>query len=300
MLSLAAYRYRNVLHSEGGPVARVVVREFPVFGRKMFQANVWLAEGLTPHRRKFSLYSDADGTGASGVPMVARYMAISEAMERWAFHAKVRAPDRELYGFHLDESSNGMAAFPGLFHSQVRKRAILEAVERASVLAWWEGLHDGEVRTTDWPGVNALVLPSPTGFGVTVIAFRASQPDLFAYGHGAAESYFGACERAVMELSRHEYVLGLHRISKGVAGTTPSEAPTDLFERRALFFSTPEGHALFQERLQRKTHGPRYTAKTIHDTEIRGPWSRYATVWRVLLEPPSKTFLLKTEKYFFW
>lgn len=300
MLSLAAYRYRNVLQVDGGPIARVSVREFPVFGRKLFQANVWLSEGLTPHRRKFSLYSDADGTGASPVPMVARYMAISEAMERWAFHAKVRAPDRELYGFDLDESSNGMAAFPGLFPSQARKSAMLEAVERASVLAWWEGLLDGDVRTTDWPGISALVLPSPTGFGVTVLAFRESQSGLFAYGHGAATDYLSACERAVMELSRHEYVLGLHRISAGVAAAGLAMGPTDLFERRALFFSTAEGHELFQARLRRKVTGPRYRAAIIHDTEIRGPWSRYASVWRVLLEPPSKTFLLNSEKYFFW
>ncbi len=164
-----------------------------------------------------ALYSDADGTGTADVPMIARHMAISEAMERWAFHAKVRAADRELYGFDLDESSNGMAAFPGFFPTQARKRAMLEAVERASVIAWWEGLHDGEVRPTDWPGISALVLPSPIGFGVTVLAFRETRSDAFAYGHGAATDFFGACERAVMELARHEYVLGLHRLSENVS-----------------------------------------------------------------------------------
>lgn len=297
MLSLAAYRYRNVLQSDGGPISRVSVREFSVYGRRMFQANAWLADGLTPPRRKFALYSDADGTGTADVPMIARHMAISEAMERWAFHAKVRAPDRELYGFDLDESSNGMAAYPGIFPSQARKRAMLEAVERASVIAWWEGLHDGEVRPTDWPGISALVLPSPVGFGVTVLAFRETRSDAFAYGHGAATDFFGACERAVMELARHEYVLGLHRISENVSA---DHAPSDLFERRALFFSSAEGHALFQERLHRKASGPRYTADIVHDVEIRGPWSQYASVWRVLIDPPSREFLVNSERYFFW
>lgn len=297
MLSLAAFRYRNALQADGGPIDRISVREFSVFGRRMFQANAWLAEGVIPERRKFSLYSDADGTGAAEVPMVARYMAISEAMERWAFHAKVLAPDRELYGFDIDESSNGMAAFPGMFPYQARKRAMLEAVERCSVLAWWEGLIDGEVRPTEWPGVNALILPSPIGFGVTVLAFREVRPDTFAYGHGAARDYFGACERAVMELARHEYVLGLHRITKGV---TPVAPPSDLFERRALFFSSAEGHALFQEKLNRPSRRRRFIAKVIHDTEIRGPWSEYASVWRVLIDPPTRDFLADTERYFFW
>ncbi|ACB77518.1 YcaO-like family protein [Opitutus terrae] len=297
MLSLAAFRYRNVLKSDGGPIARIAVREFPVYGRRMYQANAWLADGVIPERRKFALYSDADGTGAADVPMVARYMAISEAMERWAFHVKVRADDRELYGFDLDESSNGMAAFPGMFPSQARKRAMLEAVERASVLAWWEGLLDGEVRPTEWPGISALVLPSPIGYGVTVLAFREVRPDTFAYGHGAATDFFGACERAVMELARHEYVLGLHRLSRGV---TAEAAPSDLFERRALFFSSAEGHALFQARLQRKTTGRRFVARVAYDTELRGPWSDYAAVWRVLIDPPSRDFLADTERYFFW
>lgn len=297
MLSLAPYRYRNVLQPDGGPIARVTVRAFPVYGRRMFQANAWLDEEIKPSRTRYALYSDADGTGAATMPMIARYMAISEAMERWAYHAKVYAADRELYGFDLDESSNGMAAFPGLFHSQARKRALLEAVERASVIAWWEGLLDGEVRTTDWPGISALVLPSPIDFGITVIAYREIRPGAFAYGHGAAESYFGACERAVMELARNEYVLGLHRISQGVAAEEP---PSDLFERRCLFFSSAAGHALFEERLARRVSGPRYRAELIQDTEIPGPWSRYASVWRALVRPASREFLVNSERYFFW
>ncbi len=297
MLSVAGYRYRNVLESEGGPVSRISLREFPVYGRPMFQANAWLSDKIVARRQKFALYSDADGTGTSGTPMVARYMAISETMERWAYRVKVRATDRELYGFDIDESSNGMAAFPGLFHTEARKRAQLEAVERASIIAWWEGALDGEVRTTEWPGINALVLPSPIGVGVTVVAFREVRPDCFAYGQGAAVDYFGACERAVMELARNEYVLGLRRVSLGLAA---QEAPSDLFERRCLFFSSPEGHALFQERIHRKITGPRFTSDVICDAEIEGPWSEFASVWRVLIRPATTEFLVNSERYFFW
>jgi len=297
MISVAGYRYRNVLESEGGPVSRISLREFSVYGRPMFQANAWLSDKVVINRKKFALYSDADGTGTSEVPMIARYMAISETMERWAYRVKVRAADRELYGFDIDESSNGMAAFPGLFHTEARKRALMEAVERTSIIAWWEGALDGEVRTTDWPGVSALVLPSPIGTGVTVVAFREVRPDCFAYGQGAAANFFGACERAVMELARNEYALGLRRVSQGLA---VQEAPSDLFERRCLFFSTAEGHAMFQERLNRKIRGPNFRSEVICDTEIEGPWSEYASVWRALIRPATKEFLVNSEKYFFW
>jgi hypothetical protein len=296
-LSIAGYRYRNVLESEGGPVARVSLREFSVFGRPMFQANAWLSDRVVSHRKKFALYSDADGTGTSETPMVARYMAISETMERWAYRVKSRAADRELYGFDIDESSNGMAAFPGIFHTEARKRAQLEAVERASIIAWWEGALDGEIRSTDWPGISALVLPSPIGVGVTVVAFREVRPDCFAYGQGAAMDYFGACERAIMELARNEYVLGLRRVSQGLA---VQDAPSDLFERRCLYFSTAEGHAKFQERINRRISGPRFRSEIICDSEIEGLWSEYASVWRVLIRPATTEFLVDSEKYFFW
>ena len=297
MISVAGYRYRNILETEGGPVSRVSLREFPVYGRQMYQANAWLSDKVVSRRKKFALYSDADGTGTAETPMVARYMAISESMERWAYRVKVRANDRELYGFDIDESSNGMAAFPGIFNSEARKRAMLEAVERASIIAWWEGSLDGEVRATDWPGINALVLPSPIGTVVTVIAFREVRADCFAYGQGASMNYFGACERAVMELARNEYVLGLRRVSLGLS---VQDAPSDLFERRCLFFSTAEGHALFQERLKRRITGPRFESDVICDAEIEGDWSEYATVWRVLIRPSSTEFLANTERYFFW
>ena len=297
MLSVAGYRYRNVLETDGGPVGRVSLREFPVYGRPMYQANAWLSDKIVSHRKKFALYSDADGTGTSHTPMIARYMAISETMERWAYRVKVRANDRELYGFDIDESTNGMAAFPGLFRTEARKRALMEAIERVSIIAWWEGVIDGEVRATEWPGISALVLPSPIGHGVTVVAFREVRPDCFAYGQGAAEDYFGACERAVMELARNEYVLGLRRVSLGLAA---QEAPSDLFERRCLFFSTLEGHTMFQDRIERKITGPRFKSEVICDAEIEGPWSEFAAVWRVLVRPPTTDFLVNSERYFFW
>ena len=297
MLSVAGFRYRNALEADGGPISRISVREFPVYGRQMYQANAWLSDKVVTRRKKFALYSDADGTGTSETPMVARYMAVSESMERWAYRVKVRANDRELYGFDIDESSNGMAAFPGLFSSEARRRAQFEAVERASIIAWWEGALDGDVRQTEWPGISALVLPIPIGHGVTVVAFREVRPDCFAYGQGAGRDYFGACERAVMELARNEYVLGLRRVSLGLAA---QDTPSDLFERRCLFFSTAEGHAMFQERLGRKITGPRFTSEIICDAEIEGPWSEYASVWRVLIRPSSTEFLVDTERYFFW
>ena len=121
MLSLAALRYRNILAAHGGPVERIETGEFSVCGRRMFQASAVLRDNLTK-RRKRTIYGDCDGTGTHRSAAVARHMAVSEAMERWAFHATVRSERAAEFGFDVDPSSNGMAAFPGLLRTQARRK----------------------------------------------------------------------------------------------------------------------------------------------------------------------------------
>ena len=295
MLSLASLRYRSVLAAHGGPVQSIEAGEFPVFGRRLFQANARLKKSLAPQRR-LQIYSDADGTGTHSSPMVARHIAVSEALERWAYHATVRSERRSEFGFDIDESSNGMAAFPGFSRAPARRAAVLEAVERFCLLNWWEGNLEGEERGTDWPGTTALAFESPIG-GVAVLLYARSDWGFHVYGHAAAESFGRACEKAVLELVRHEWVLRSRMLS-GVR-----TAPTDLLERRASFFAGEEGHRLFRDRIAARATRPppnALKAEVAGDSEISGPWSEYATVWRFVLRPPSERFLSEGERYFFW
>lgn len=295
MLSLAALRYRNVLAVHGGPVDRIDTGEFPVRGRRMFQANARLADGLVP-KPSLTLYSDAAGTGTHRVVGIARHMAVSEALERWAFHAVVgsdRAPD---FAFDVDPSSNGMSAFPGVLRRQARRKAALEAVERFSIISWWEGRIHGELVETDWPGVSAIAIAGPFG-GVTAIAFARTEWGGYAYGHAAEESVGAACEKALIELSRHEWVLRSWRLAFAAG---QKSAPTHRFERRCLFFASEEGHELFLRRVRQPVTGTMPRAEVICDRDIPGPWDQYATVWRFALRPPSDNFLGRDEQYFFW
>ncbi len=295
MLSLAALRYRNVLAADGGPVTELVTGSFSMCGRSVFQANARLKAGLIPTQRH-SVYSDAAGTGAHPVASIARHMAISESMERWAFHATVRSERAEEFAFDIDPSTNGMAAYPGLFTSQSRRRAVLEAVERFCLLHWWEGRLEGRVIDTDWPGVSAVIIDGPFG-GVTAIAYMRTDWGGYAYGHAAAESLGGAVERAMFELSRHELVVRRWRIAHDAGAAF---APTGLFERRSLFFASEEGHVLFSRRISRRINGSPATPHVVCDREIDGPWSEYATVWRFAVRPPSEDYLRRGEDYFFW
>ncbi len=295
MFAIAGIRYRNVMAAHGGPVALVQTGECSVFGRMMFQANVHLNPAVVPPRHRFVIFGNADGTGTHPVAAVARHMAISEAIERWAFRAISKSTDRILYGFDTDRSSSGMAAFPGLFAYQSRNRAFLEAIERYSLIAWWEGRAKCRVRDTEWPGVSALEIDSHFKQGRTVIVFKRSDPGFYAYGHAAAPSFHGACERAIVELARNEYVLRRYWLAGGAANP-----PIDLFERRCMFFSTPDGHELFLARSRSTVANPAGEPEVVFDGEIPGPWSEYATVWRVVLQPVTDSFLANTERYFFW
>jgi hypothetical protein len=295
MLSLASIRYRNILAEHGGPVERIDMGQFSVCGRQMFQANARLTAGFTAKRQR-SIYSDADGTGTHRVATIARHMAVSEAMERWAFHATVRSPRAAEFGFDIDPSSNGMSAFPGLVRHSARRQALLEAVERFSLIAWWEGMAEGHLMETDWPGVSAVVIDGPFG-GVTAIAFARTEWGGYVYGHAAEESIGAACERAVIELARHEGVLRAWRLA---FASGRKEAPANLFERRCLFFASEEGYDLFKHRLHFEPHEKSPRPVIACDREIPGPWTEYATVWRFALKPPTDGYLKGGERYFFW
>jgi hypothetical protein len=290
-VNIAGVRFRNVLKASGGPVDRVESGRFHVRGQPWYQANAYLNPGLVPEREG-GLYAPAHGTGASRDSLKAGHMAISEAMERWAYHSTVNGDQAAAYGFDIDPSSNGMAAFPGLLARQARRRAYLEAVERFSIMTWWDGLVDGHVISTDWPGVDAVLINGPAG-GVTAITFTKN-PDGYAIGHAADESIGAACEKAIVEMERHAKVVRYWR-----AANDESRVPASVLERRSLYFATEEGFSLFKSRIGQKQKGAQPAFEIVCDSEIPGPWGQYSTVWRVAFRPTNNQFIGTDTKYFF-
>src|SRR5665213_1393785 len=169
MFNIAAFRHRNILAADGGPIQSIDSGALPVCGSQMFQANARLSVGLNCGRR-LAICGDADGTGTHREERVARRLAVSEALEKWAFHSVVRSGDAAQFGFDVDPTSSGVCAVTGFLGRNARRKAMLEAVERFSVGAWWEGRGRWRLFDTDWPGVSAVAIDGPFG-GVTVIAF---------------------------------------------------------------------------------------------------------------------------------
>lgn len=289
-LNLAPVRFRRACAPDG-PIARVEWTTLGLYGVSICQANAWLKPGLRPPRKK-GIYSDADGTGSAPTPAVARHKAISEALERWAFDVTFDAPERVRFGFDLDPTSSGMAAFPGLVASGARRAALAEAIERSCLIAWSAGMAGSRRASTEWPGVEAVEIESPAG-GSCVILFRRSPAGFYIYGHAAANSFTGACERALVELGRNERVM-----ARSLAAGGPVRA-ANLFERRCVFFSTEEGHDRFLRRIGAQPRQA-WRPRLVVDAEIPGPWSAYATVWRVLFQPPVEDFLNDELDFFLW
>ncbi|MGZ3742844.1 MAG: hypothetical protein ACXWRA_03210, partial [Pseudobdellovibrionaceae bacterium] len=106
-------------------------------GTKVFTANSYLKKSLIPKWKEINqLYSSCDGSGTSIYENEAIYKSISEGIERLAFYNNI---DNKKLGFNIDCSTNGLAAFPGLFQSSARQIALAEAIERWSIHEFWAG-----------------------------------------------------------------------------------------------------------------------------------------------------------------
>lgn len=303
MINLAPIKYANCFEEAGGPVSGIEESSVQLAGRRMAVANARLVAGLVPHRETHTLFGNADGTGLHDNAMTARHMAISEAVERWA-HARLwAAPEGRRFGFDADPSSNGMSAFPGLFAWQARAYALREAVERYALISWWEG----------WTGVEATEgggdrefrtyrICQPYGDHEVALVERACPEGFMAYGYGAGRNLAEAETRAVFELERSRFVLErFFRQNPGFQVGDLSTLP-NFMERRLVYFSLPEGEGEFRRRVGDTEGVGRRLEKPeiLFDGEITGPWSKYATVWRVALKMPSLRYLDPRENFFFW
>ncbi len=294
MFSLAAINYRDIRTDVGGPIERISSGSIDVLGKSVFQANAYLASGLVRGKPSLNLYGNADGTGASGSPQVARHIAISEALERWAFHETSQRSDAAQFGFDHDNSTNGMAAFPGLFKSQARRRAQYEALERWALVSWWSGHLRASVVNDSLFGVTALRLEQNVGLGEVAVLFRRSASGHVSYGYSAGSSFKSAAARAAIELARNEFVVSYYKLTSAVRDVS------NCFERRCLYFAGEEGHAEFLRRVfdRKPLREAKWSVR--FDGELPGPWSRYATVWRVAADMPCRDYLDPKIPFFFW
>jgi hypothetical protein len=290
-ISLAGVKYRNA-ESPAGTIDRIDEGVLDIDGNLYFGANAWLNSGLRAPRID-QLFCDADGSGVATSRSEARHKAISEAIERWAYFTVSRdKTSKPIYGFDQDPSTSGMAAYPGLIRWMARDFAIDEAVERFSLLHWWEGKltfqYMGEVTS----GVFGIKFPELLGRHALILYSVSS--GIASYGSAANRDLRKAIASAHFELRRNRLAINKWN---GESHTNPR--PKDRFEQRAIFFSSPKGHETFLKRMEGMEVTKSFPDK-ICDRPIRGPWDKYTSVWRFAFRPPSNRFYTDGAEYFFW
>ena len=280
-MNLAPWKYRNILRDQGGPVTSIETRRLPV---DQHEAYVHLDPKLQLERGEVSsIYANRDGSGTSEYPHVARYKAISESLERWAFWATVKSGD---YGFNHDPSTNGVAAYPGLFAQQSREFAFNEAYERFILGEWWQGRASAKLisgreavhKNFEVSSVQSFeILGSRSDRHVALLEAKSIH-GFTTYGFACRKEIAQAIEAAKIELYRNICVLERAKSETRKAAT--------LNEKRLVYFASADGHKRFTEKLNDslKLNPPTRMPRLIVDQEISGPWSQYAHVWRCLFE----------------
>jgi hypothetical protein len=296
-INLAPLRYPRAIGPDR-PIRQVELCEVDYPLGRCFHASATLAPELGPTLTN-EVYSRAHGGGVHASPLIARAKAVSEALERWAYFS-VKGATPKLGGFDVDPSTNGMAAYPGLFVRQARSRARREAVERFALLSWWEGVGAARLLPQAAADESAWQLGDPIdGFVAVLVRRDDAESGLCYYGHAAGRTPEEALGRARIEMYGHEKAVRLFVD----ANPDPLTALTRLkqtSERRAMYFALAEGQACFRERLKASSWKPRRDPKPVLDKALLGPWSEFADVWRVVYEPPSGEFLSRRNDVFFW
>jgi hypothetical protein len=289
---------------DGGPIEILKISLAGDFAQGPGQFTA-LAKLKPEHRNvaadsSFKLYSTYDGTGTADSESEACNKAISEALERWAFYSLSENASKTLApgGILVCPTTEGFAAFPGLFSSSARKNAFNEAVERWALKQWWGGRLPSKVIEISTRSIDGFEIFTPfTSCKIVVLFAKIPETELVAYGFAASNSILRAIERAKTELFRNFFVLG----KDAEPGSINNQTVENIYEKRALFFSTPRGHEIFRKKIFQSLKIPESNTlpKTLVDEAIPGPWSRYASVWRVLFETEFEEWRFGDDFFYF-
>jgi hypothetical protein len=304
-MDLSVFKYKNILQQNGGPILKIDLCEFfEDDGNKIYEATTYLDEkslSITPVKSK--IYDNPSGTGTSNNKHTAIHKSISEAIERWAFEVFRKECSSCFLNSKISNSqlqtSCGYAAYPGLTTYESKIRARLEAVERWSLNEWWLG----KLSSFQYKGLNqicdknlqSLIIPVKKSFvSITYSKVTRNNQSYYCFGFACAKTIKDSIEKSKIEMSRNKFVL--ERYYKNQISLD------SLQDKRLVYFSTDRGFEDFQYRVDqsRKINQTNVSPEFVFDSEIKGPWSKYSTVWRSLCKETESTSKLSSINFFFF
>lgn len=269
----------------------------------LFEAYVSLPILENPQMNRLeasAVYSNHHGTGSSRIPILAKYKALSEALERWAVTTCLNDPHLgSVTGMDIEPSSSGFAAFPRPLKRFARTHALNEACERWSLIGFWDGklaaepipselirkIGEGICRVTS-DEMDGIVLSLPNLGRFATIVWTYGKNHSPAYGFSARQSISDSIEASLIELFRNQFVA--QRWTAQFSHSLNAEKATlNLYDERFLYFISIDGQQSFLDKvhfakLRSKTEND--PGKPLVDKAVVGEWSRYAHVWRVLFQ----------------
>jgi hypothetical protein len=271
-------RYRNIIDPLNGPITKVTAwqKTHPLLG-DYFESVASLIPELCPPKST-DIYAHGAGGGASKTKVTAVHKAISEALERWAyFHVSLNETNlKEILGLETDSTSTGFACHPSYFSGPTRKKSHEEAVERWAVYNWWIGKLPARVLYKNCCNLQIEIVSPFEKIKVFCCASKG-EGGFYTYGFSAADSLERAKLQALIEQTRNE---------RALTKFPSNQVPSFRGEKRLFYFSTDEGFAKFNENLEKSLllRGIPERPRKLVDREVKGPWTKYARVWRTLYE----------------
>jgi len=289
---IAFLKYRKVVNECSGPITQITTwqENHPDLGL-FHDAVAFLDKGLCPPRNT-EIYAHGVGGGASRIKIIAVHKSISEALERWAYYDLMyTSPAHQDHtGLSVDPTTTGFACHPSPLLRNVRQKARNEAIERWAVFNWWMNNLPARLIYKDEFKLQ-FEITTPFNDAVVVVCAEKSISGRYVYGFSAASNFLLALQQALIEQHRNK-----HSLDK----LDEKFQPVHLADRRLTYFSSQDGFQNFFENFERSTR--LYTVpdapRKIIDKEIRGPWSKFAHVWRVLYEGGETWQTLSEKKIF--
>lgn len=272
-MSWAPFFYRN-LFDDNKIIEKIETYEgCLVDGKSIVESVVFLNDevkaGYFPPVS--AVYSSGDGAGASEFKNISIHKAISESLERWAFYQTLSESPSE-YLFDIVPYSTGIAAYPSLFSKPSRENAVKEATERWAIHQFWSEKLPIVEHATDIPNLKHYELLTSLQFKTSILQFEDNGS--FFYGFSSGRNLNDSFSHAIIELSRNWRVLKDH--------SKEDYDALNIYEKRLLFFKESTGSNLFSEKILRAPNEILNEPSVLVDKEIKGPWTKYAKVWRFL------------------
>ncbi len=286
MLNIAALKYANVLSARGGPICTLYSKSKKI-GSEVngYESYASVSKEICEIEIKNRIYGKFHGTGSDRFRYIAQYKAISEALERWAFEESLTGIRKRKYGFDVEPTTTGMAAFPGYNNYVARENALYEAMERWALVNWWNGkLYSQTVEIkSEHHDIQVIEVTTPWSQKINfiILSTTCKKSRRACYGFAAHKNRSLAIQKAEVELFRNVGLLDEIPIE-----SKSYEMLENIYEHRLLYFSCDNGVNEFQGVVRRSQESLRSveTPKLFIDTEIVGPWSSYCYVWRCLFE----------------